>query len=157
MTVSVTAKGVSPVRHLPLAILLLPVLGSSPSLAGAPDVAFRVIVHPDVSASHVPREVLSSIFLKEQDRWEDGQTVAPVDQSLRSTVRAAFSKEVLEEPVVAVEALWRTRIGQGVTPPRVKGSDDEVIAYVAQTKGAVGYVSADLSLPPTVKILSVLY
>jgi hypothetical protein len=38
----------------------------------------------------------------------------------------------------------------------VKGSDEEVLVYVAKTKGAVGYVSAGATLPSDVKAVSVI-
>jgi len=41
-------------------------------------------------------------------------------------------------------------------PPAVKGSDAEVIAFVAKTEGAVGYVSKATTLPPGVKALAVI-
>jgi ABC-type phosphate transport system substrate-binding protein len=140
-----------------LAIVVLALAGAAEGPAASADIEFRVIVHPDVPGTHVPREDLSSIFLKSEKRWANGQPVAPVDQSLRSPLRAAFTEHVLGERMEGVEALWARRISQGVTPPMVKSSDEEVIAYVAKTEGAVGYVSVDTSLPATVRILSVLY
>ena len=40
-------------------------------------------------------------------------------------------------------------------PPPVKANDVEVLAYVANNQGAVGYVSAGIPLPPDVKPLTV--
>ena len=145
------------VWSLVIILLLLGFAGAPESPAGAPDVEFRIIVHPEVSGTHVPREDLSSIFLRDEMVWADGQPVAPVDQSLRSAVRAAFSEHVLGEGMDTIEALWARKIIKGVTPPMVKTSDDEVISYVARTPGAIGYVSTDTRLPSTVRILSILY
>jgi hypothetical protein len=36
----------------------------------------------------------------------------------------------------------------------VKGSDEEVIAYVASTPGAIGYVSSVVNLPEGVKLMA---
>jgi ABC-type phosphate transport system substrate-binding protein len=77
----------------------------------------------------------------------------PVDQSLRSPVRATFSEYVLNEPLEGIHALWRRKINEGVRPPKVRSSDEEVIAFVAETKGSIGYVSLSTPLPPTVKAL----
>jgi ABC-type phosphate transport system substrate-binding protein len=139
------------------ALVVLAPVGFPPSPAVSAEIEFRIIVHPDVSGTHLPREALSAIFLRDEGLWADGQPVRPVDQSLRSPVRAAFTEVVFEERMDAVQALWARRIGQGVTPPMVKSSDEDVVAYVASTKGAIGYVSVDTSLPPTVRILSILY
>ena len=130
---------------------------SPPSPALSAEIEFRIIVHPDVSGTHLPREDLSAIFLRDEDRWSDGQPVRPVDQSLRSPVRAAFTEEVLARQIDGIEAFWARKIGQGITPPMVKPSDEDVIAYVSETRGAIGYVSVETSVPSTVRILSILY
>jgi hypothetical protein len=40
-------------------------------------------------------------------------------------------------------------------PPTVKGSEGEVLMYVAKTAGGVGYVSSGTALPPGVKAVTV--
>lgn len=127
--------------------------GESPRAAAEP--AFQVIVHPEVVGTKIPRAVLAAIFLKEATHWGDGRPATPVDQSLRSPVRAAFSEDVLEKPVDGVPAFWHRKIGQGVRPPIVKTSDEEVITYVARTGGSIGYVSLSASLPPTVRAVTI--
>ncbi len=139
-----------------VAFLLLPtVAGESSGATDEPP--FQVIVHAEVEGTQIPRAVLSSIFLKEATRWGNGRTVAPVDQSLRSKVRAAFSEHVLKKPVDGVQALWHRKMIQGVRPPIVKSSDEEVIGYVAETEGSIGYVSLSAPLPPTVRVLTIVY
>ena len=137
---------------LVVAALVVPT-GESP--AAAPDANFRVIVHPEVQGTQITRTVLSSIFLKEVLRWGDGVLVAPVDQSTQSPVRAAFSNVVLEKPVEGIRSLWFNKLGKGILPPPVKSSDEDVIAYVAETTGAIGYVSAVAVLPASVKPIDV--
>jgi ABC-type phosphate transport system substrate-binding protein len=41
-------------------------------------------------------------------------------------------------------------------PPAVKGSDAEVVAFVAKTEGAVGYVSKGAALPPEVRAVALI-
>jgi ABC-type phosphate transport system substrate-binding protein len=130
---------------------------SSPSPTVSAEVDFQIIVHPGVSGTHLPREDLSAIFLGDEDHWSDGQPARPVDQSLRSPVRAAFTEKILGEQIDGIEAFWARKIVQGVTPPMVKSSDEDVVAYVSETRGAIGYVSMETSLPSTVRTLSVLY
>jgi ABC-type phosphate transport system substrate-binding protein len=146
-------------RSAPIAIVafvgLAAVVGLAGHVAAAADPSFRVIVHPDVSGTQVPRAILSSIFLKDVQRWGDGSPVAPVDQSMASPVRAAFSERVLGRPVEGVQFLWHQKMIKGVAPPPVKSSDADVIAFVAERKGAIGYVTADTPLPSSVKALKV--
>ena len=138
---------------LALIALVVPA-GESPAAAADPD--FRVIVHPSVEGTRIPRRVVSSIFLREAARWGNRLLVAPVDQSLSSAVRATFSNVVLETPIEGISALWHQRMRNGITPPPVKSSDEDVIAYVAKTKGAIGYVSLTTALPTTVRPVDII-
>jgi ABC-type phosphate transport system substrate-binding protein len=135
-------------------IALVAPTGESPAAAADPD--FRVIVHPEVPGTQIPRGVLSSIYLREALRWGDGLPVSPVDQSMKSPVRATFSNVVLETPVEGVSSLWHRKMIKGISPPPVKSSDEDVIAYVAKTRGGIGYVSAEAVLPSTVKPVSII-
>jgi ABC-type phosphate transport system substrate-binding protein len=134
--------------------LALVLQGGAPFAADAAR-GFQVVVHSDVQGNQIPREVLSSIFLKKAPRWGDGSLVSPVDQSLRSEVRAAFAKQVHGESLVGVQAYWHKRMSKGVAPPPVKSSDQEVLSFVAETPGSIGYVSPEASLPSGVRAIAV--
>lgn len=114
---------------------------------------YTVIVNPANPATQIKRSALAVIFKKEMVRWNDGSPIVPVDQSARAPVRSAFSNLALGEPVVAVLAYWQRRMAQGRLPPVVKSSDDEVVAFVRANRGAIGYVSAQVTLDGTVKSL----
>ena len=117
--------------------------------------AFRVIVHPQVKGNEVPRAVLSAIFLKQALKWGDGRPVVPVDQSTQSAVRRAFSNDVLGQGIVEVQVYWQRKITAGLVPPPVKTSDEEVVAFVASTPGAIGYISSSTPLPDGVREVTV--
>ena len=60
-----------------------------------------------------------------------------------SPVRDSFSREVLGKSVPAVEQYWTQAIFSGrAVPPVEKRTDADVLAYVRETPGAIGYVSA---------------
>lgn len=132
-----------------VALVVLPV-----SVVSA-DASYRVIVHPQVKGSQIPRASLTSIFLKQAPKWGDGSAVLPVDQSVRSSVRKAFSSDVLQQGLVAVQVYWQRRMAAGVTPPPVKASDEEIVSFVASTPGAIGYVSAATPLPDSVRAVEI--
>ena len=135
-----------------LAVALLTAGAASVVSAAAP---FRVIVHPQVKGNQIPRTVLSSIFLKQAPKWGDGSAVLPVDQSIRSAVRSAFSSEVLGQGLVEVQVYWQRQMARGQVPPPVKTTDEEIVAFVASTPGAIGYVSPKTPLPDSVRELAV--
>jgi ABC-type phosphate transport system substrate-binding protein len=138
-----------------VAILALAALGGTLPVVGA-DQTFKIIVNQDVQGTQIPRHVLSSIFLRGVLRWGDGHAVKPVDQSMRSPVREAFTQQVLAKRVEGMAYFWSEKIRNGVTPPPVKSSDADVIDYVASNEGAIGYVSASTPVPASVKSLEII-
>jgi ABC-type phosphate transport system substrate-binding protein len=123
--------------------------------AASAEANYRVIVHPGVKGNQIPRATLTSIFLKQAPRWGDGSPVQPVDQSMRSPVRQSFAADVLQRPLVELQMFWSRRMATGVTPPPVKQTDADVVAYVAATPGSIGYVSAATALPDSVRPIAI--
>lgn len=126
------------------------VLGSVDTLAA--DV--RVIANSNLNADAISVRELKSVFLEEQGWLDNGTHVAPVLQKSGS-VHQAFLKQYLGQDEDALQMYYRTLVfsGRGLMP-KVLGSDAEVVAYVAQTRGAIGYVRLGVSTEG-VKILTV--
>lgn len=143
-------------RRALLSVLVLAVLAAGAAPVVSADVKFRVIVHPVVKGSQIPRASLGQIFLKQAARWGDGHRALPVDQSVRSPIRQAFCADVLQQEIDQVQGYWYRRMADGVMPPPVKATDEEVVSYVASTPGAIGYVSAGTSLPDSVREIAVI-
>ena len=137
------------------AILVLALTGTADATE-----SFLVVANSSVAGASVRRADLASVFLKKAVRWGDGTPANPVDQSGTSPTRKSFSETVLHMPVMAVVQYWGKQLASmaasSLRPPIVKASDDEVLVYVAKTSGAVGYVSSDTSLPPGVKVITII-
>ena len=142
-------------RRAVLAVGVVAVLAAGAAPVASADARFRVIVNPQVKGGQIPRTALSSIFLGRAPRWGDGSEVRPVDQSLRSPLRVAFSNDVHMQGLMEIQVYWQREIAKGRVPPPVKSSDDEVVEYVASTPGAIGYVSTGTALPGTVREVAV--
>jgi ABC-type phosphate transport system substrate-binding protein len=55
----------------------------------------------------------------------------------------AFLKEYIGKTDMALETYYRSLVFTGkASMPKTLAADAEVVAYVAKTKGAIGYVSA---------------
>ncbi|MFT3836903.1 MAG: hypothetical protein QM723_07895 [Myxococcaceae bacterium] len=122
--------------------------------AASADEGCKVIVNSGNPLASIDREKLSRIFLKKQSHWDSGEAANPVDQA-DGAAREAFSRTVLDKTPGAVKSYWQQLIfsGRDVPPPQ-KQSDLEVVEFVKNHPGAVGYVSA--SAPADgVKILKV--
>jgi len=142
-------------RSIAFALALWP---AAAGVAAAAD-AFVVIVHPSVTGSSVRRADLGAVFLKKASRWSGGGGLAvPVDQSGASPVRIAFSEGVLRQPVAQVVQYWQKQMFSAarLSPPPVKATDADVIAFVAKNAGAVGYVTASTPLPAAVRTLALI-
>ena len=138
-----------------VALVLIAVLAAGIVLPAGADTSYRIIVNPSVKGTQIPRATLNSIFLRQAPRWGDGTPVLPVDQSFRSAIRQEFVKDVHQRPILELQIFWTRRMSSGVTPPPVKQSDEEIVAYVASKPGAIGYVSAATPLPDTVRTVAV--
>jgi ABC-type phosphate transport system substrate-binding protein len=137
------------VKRRPLAIILVAMAAAT---ATGQDAGFKVIVNATNPASSVPRKEVADIFLKVVTKWPKGVAALPVDQSYTSPIRKRFSKEVLRRTPLSIQSYWQQLIFSGrETPPAVKLTDPEVIAFVEENEGAVGYVSDGAVLGPKAK------
>jgi len=141
-------------RRVLLSVLVLSGLLAGQTPVDAGSTPYRVIVHHQVKGGRISRGSLSSIFLKQAPTWGDGSAILPVDQSVRSNVRRSFSGDVLMQGIAEVQIYWQRRMSQGVTPPPVKATDEEVVAFVASTPGSIGYVSPAALLPDSVRTVA---
>jgi ABC-type phosphate transport system substrate-binding protein len=116
---------------------------------------YKVIVNNANGTSTLAKKDLSQLFMKKTAKWSDGTPVVAVDQTEKSTAREKFTQEVHGKSVAAVKSYWQQQIFSGRdVPPVEKSSDAQVVAFVKQNAGAIGYVSesADTS---TVKVITV--
>jgi TonB family protein len=112
------------------------------ALAGAQG-AFQIIVHEQNLTSSLSSDELSRLFLKKSRSWSDGAAVEPVDLVSTSPVRESFSLAIHGRSVASIKSFWQHKIFSGLSsPPLELSADDEVIAYVSEHRGAIGYVSA---------------
>ena len=123
-------------------ILVFMIFILSYSVAQAEDYPFQVIVNVSNEAAAIDKGEAAKFFLKKKSKWESGKAVKPVDQPGSSDVRAAFSDQALGKSVSAVKSYWQQQIfsGRGVPPPEKK-TDQDVIDFVKENPGGIGYVS----------------
>jgi ABC-type phosphate transport system substrate-binding protein len=140
-----------------LLALVMPLVSA---LLGAPahaeeHEAFIIIVNSRNPIGNASRGFLADVFLKKSTRWDDGESILPVDLPPGATARRVFSEKVLERSVAAVRSYWQQRIfsGRDLPPPEL-ASDDAVVEYVQRHRGGVGYVSGSAH-PRDVKVVAI--
>jgi ABC-type phosphate transport system substrate-binding protein len=146
----------SKVTAAPIALFGSLLLGlSAPAAMGQGSGGFKVIVNATNPVTGMTLMDASQLFLKRTTRWTAGGAVHPIDLPVSSAVREKFSRQVLGKPTLAVEAYWNKQIYSGqVIPPLTKASDREVVAFVRDNAGAIGYIATDTPLEGGVKVVT---
>ncbi len=83
-----------------------------------------------------------------------GQALLPVNLAPGHPLRQRFLNDYLQQDEDRYTAYWTVRryVGKGV-PPRELGSVAEVIAYIVNTPGAIGYLD-DSELPAGMNVVA---
>ncbi len=112
-------------------------------LAGAARGAeYKFIVHPDTAAAALSREEAKNILLGTKGRWDNGQVIrlavlagGPLHEKVITEITARTPDQF--------DKYWKKQVftGKGVMPETMP-DDAAMVAYVAKTPGAIGYVSA---------------
>jgi hypothetical protein len=119
-----------------------------------PIAGLRLIVHASNPQTSLSRDFVVDAFLKRATRWPHGESIFAVDLRSDSTVRRRFCEAVLKRSIGAVRSYWQQRIfsGRDVPPPELD-TEEAVVSYVANYRGAIGYVSSDTKLVGVKEIL----
>jgi len=102
----------------------------------------RIIANPSVKADSISASEIKSVFLQEQNSLRDGSHVEPV-LSRSEMARSDFLSTYIGLSENDLQTYYRVLVftGRG-SMPKVTASDADTVAYVARTKGAIGYVSS---------------
>jgi hypothetical protein len=105
----------------------------------------KVIANPSVGATSVSADELKGVFLVTKTSLSDGSHVEPVLEK-GGAIHETFVKEYLGKTDAALQTYYRSLVFTGkASMPKALGTDADVVAYVAKTKGAIGYVGAGAS------------
>ena len=139
-----------------LSVLFLAIIGfgfSSPGVVMAEDIV--VIGNRSVPASQLSAGEIKKIYLGKKKVWSNGLKVVFVKLG-KGDVSKKFLKKYVKKNQGMFDKYWKKKMFTGSgTPPIVFDKEKDLVKYVSETKGAVGYVSAG-SYSESVKFLSVL-
>ncbi len=126
-------------RIVKLVAVLLGFALAAPALAED----FKVVANLEVSTESLSRTQLSDIFLKRASSFPGGGKAVPADLGEENRAFDAFCQAIHGKPGSLIRAFWnRLKASGRDTPPVVRNSDAEMLAFVRTTRGAIGYVSA---------------
>lgn len=114
-----------------------------------------VIVNRQLQVSVLDRETVQNIFLGKKNKWEDGNKITPVILQEGETHRI-FLKNIVKKNPSTFRNYWLAKVFTGKRIPPISFTDeDELVEYVAKTKGAIGYVSTNTPITSRVKVLNI--
>lgn len=119
------------------------VLVSVVSVAGSD---IKVIANSSVTTDFISAGELKRIYLLQSKKLKDGSVVEPVLQK-RGAVHDTFSRQFLDRDGEEIRIYYHGIVftGKG-SMPREVNSDEEMVSYVARTRGAIGYVSGGANI-----------
>lgn len=106
--------------------------------------AERLIVHPDTASDTVTSDLVRSLFTMRLRRWPNGAPARVFVLPDRNPVHRNFAKKVLGVFPHQLRRSWDRAVfsGTGQAPIEVK-DEKQMLDRVANTPGAVGYVSGE--------------
>ncbi len=102
--------------------------------------AVEIIAHPNVAIGHLSLNQARSIFAMRQVVWPDGSEIKVFVLADQHDLHIEFCKKLLGLYPYQLRTSWENLVfsGMGQIPIEV-ASEEEMIARVARTAGAVGY------------------
>ena len=120
------------------------------SVVRAADAVF--VVHPDTAVSTLSREDIKNILLGNKTKWDAGGNIKLAVLST-GAAHEAVMQNYAARSADQFEKYWKKLVftGKGAAPDSFS-SEADLLAFVAKTPGAFGYVTAG-SAPAGVKVI----
>ena len=99
-----------------------------------------VIANKNVSETSMSKDKVKQIFLGKVVKWQDGSRIHFV--TLKGDSHKSFLKEYIGRSEAQYKTYWKKILftGKG-SMPKSFDTEQEMAQYVANTKGAIGYIS----------------
>lgn len=103
---------------------------------------YEIVTHSGVSEKTLSKGSLRAIFGMRQYAWPDGTAVKVFVLPDDAPLHAAFSKEKLNVFPYQLRSAWDRLVFSGTgQAPETVASLDEMLARIASTPGAIGYLT----------------
>lgn len=122
-----------------------------------PAVAFSVelIVHPGVPETSLTHAESRGIFTGRISHWTNGKAIRVFVLPEHSALHQSFAKKLLDMFPYQLKAAWNRIIYTGIgQAPIMVSSEGEMLRMVAETPGAIGYIS-EVQLNDKVRVLPI--
>ena len=111
-----------------------------PGTGGAEDIV--IITNKSVTADTLKEEDVKNIFIGKMTSWSDNQKINFATLPNDDELHKAFLKKFVKRTPAQYARFWKKQIftGKGKTPKSFQ-TEQDMVDFVASTKGAIGYVS----------------
>lgn len=104
-----------------------------------------VVVSADTGVEHLSRDEVINIFLGRYRQFPSGLAALPIDHSANQPLKAQFYRLLVNKDLAEINAYWARLIFSGkVSPPRQAASSAEVVTWLVNTPGAIGYLDRSM-------------
>jgi ABC-type phosphate transport system substrate-binding protein len=105
-----------------------------------------IIANESVLTSTLASDDIKQIFLGKRSTWDNGAKIVIVVQD-RTDASDLFFKTYIMKNAYQYDIYWKKQVftGKGKAPKSFS-SDQELVQFVSQTPGAIGYVSSDTDI-----------
>ena len=115
-----------------------------------------VIVNSSNSVTQLSKAALRNIYLGNTSTWENSKQIVIIDYVADNQLRNSFSELYLNLSPKRVSMIWIKASLSGKTiPPKVFHTEDEIIKFVSENEGAIGYLGKASNLPQNIKIVQI--
>ncbi len=128
--------------RLTLTIICIFCLPANLIAAAVPARPIAIITGKTPTLTSISPSKLKLIYLRKQRYWPKGVPIKPVNLNSTHPLRNDFSQRIIGKAPRAQTSYWNNQYFNGILPPYVVNSQEAVIRYVSNTKGAIGYVDA---------------
>ena len=136
-------KGITMTKKIMISVQVLSLVGFICTLSHAKDLF--IIAHPSVA---ITADEIQEVFIGDK-QFAGSQKLTIIDNA---SVQNEFLNKVVRMELKRYSSLWvKKSFRDGLAIPAVKGGDAEVLSFVKNNPGAIGYVSV---LPDGVKALA---
>lgn len=132
------------------------VISSLYLIAPIANAGVAVITHPGVKEIGLSKTKLAQIYLGKMKNYSNGKNIKAVDLPKNSAAHKKFYKSVVKKSDSAMNRHWSKLkfTGKG-KPPKKLDTARDVIKWVANTEGAIGYIDGKY-LNKSVKVVLIL-
>ena len=100
-----------------------------------------VIVNPKSGVEKLSHDEVVNIFLGRFRQFPSGLSALSADLPPAQPEKAIFYHLLVNKELAEINSYWARLVFSGRTvPPKLVGSNDDMLNWVANTRGAIGYV-----------------